>query len=88
MTLKYMSIIFHRIFSYEIYERGGLYLLALHHRTLLTQHPNNHCIENQSGVTAFLPLKPLGLKKLLTQGFTNWEKRKNIMRLPSENKKS
>ena len=57
-----MSIIFHRIFSYEIYERGGLYLLALHNRTLLTQHPNNHCIENQSRVTAFLPLKPLGLK--------------------------
>ena len=53
---------------------GDLYLLALYDRILLTQHPKNHCIENQSGGTAFLPLKPLGLKELLTQGFVNWHR--------------
>ena len=38
---------------------GGLYLLGLYDRIiLLTQHPKNHRIENQSGATAFLHLKP------------------------------
>ena len=54
---------------------GGLYLLAMHDGiTLLTQHPKNHCIENQSGVTAFSSLKRLGLKELLTDIFTNWHR--------------
>ena len=38
---------------------GGLYLLGLCDRIILfTQHPKNHRIENQSGATAFLHLKP------------------------------
>ena len=54
---------------------GGLYLLAMHDGiTLLTQHPKNHCIENQSVVTAFSSLKRLGLKELLTDIFTNWHR--------------
>ena len=40
--------------------------------TLLTQHPKNHCIKNQSGATAFSSLKLLGLKELLTHIFANW----------------
>ena len=58
---------------------GGLYLLALCDGiTLLTQHPKNHCMENQSGATAFSSLKPLkelkGLKEILTQVFANWHR--------------
>ena len=55
---------------------GDLYLLAQYDGIIisLTQHSKNRCIENQSGVTAFLPLKPLGLKELLTQSFANWHK--------------
>ena len=49
----------------------GLYLLALYDEILLTQHPKNRSIENQSRVTAFLPIKLLGLKELFTQGFAN-----------------
>ena len=41
---------------------------------LLTQHPKNHCIENQSGATAFSSLNLLGLKELLTQVFANWHR--------------
>ena len=41
---------------------------------ILTQHPKNHCLENQSGVTAFSSQKPLGLKELLTQVFANWHR--------------
>ena len=50
---------------------GGPYLLALTDGIIifLTQHLKSHCIENPSGATAFLPLKPLGLKELVTQGF-------------------
>ena len=75
MTLKYMSIkLFFIEFCHMKYMKGGgLYLLVLHDGIiLLTQHPKNHCIENQSGARAFLPLKLFGLKELLTQGFTNW----------------
>ena len=54
---------------------GGLYLLAMHDGiTLLTQHPKNHCIENQSGATAFSSLKCLGLKKVLTDILANWHR--------------
>ena len=36
-----------------------LYLLGLYDKIiLLTQHPKNHRIENQSGATAFLHQKP------------------------------
>ena len=68
---------------------GGLYLLALYgliYIILLTQHPKNHCIENQSRATAFLSLKTMGLKELFTQGFANWyrstwgKRKQNIMR--------
>ena len=63
-------------FSHTKYMKwGGLYLLGLYDGIiLLTQHPKNHCIENQSGATAFLSLKLLGLKELLTQGFPNWHR--------------
>ena len=38
---------------------AGLYLLGLYDKIiLLTQHPKNHRIENQSGATAFLHQKP------------------------------
>ena len=49
-------------------------MLAMYDRILITQHPKNHCIENQSVVTAILPLKPLGLKELPTQDFANWHR--------------
>ena len=75
MTLKYMSIklFFPTFFRTKYMKWGGLYFLGLYDRIiLLTQYPKNHCIENQSGATAFLHLKPLGLKKRLTQNFANW----------------
>ena len=78
MMLKYMPIkLFFTEFSHMKYMKwGGLYLLVLYDGIiiLLTQHSKNHCIENRSGATAFLRLKPLGLKELLTQGFANWRR--------------
>ena len=66
---------------------GGLYLLAMLDEIILfTQHPKNYFIENQSGAIAFLPLKLLGLKELLTQDFGKWfrstwgKRKQNIMR--------
>ena len=78
MALKYILIkLFFIEFSHMKYIKwGGLYFLALYGGIiiLLTQHHNNHCTENQSGATTFLPLKPLGLKELLTQGLANWHR--------------
>ena len=70
MTLKYMpSKLFFTEFSHLKYMKwGGLHSLALCDGIiiLLTQHPKNYCREIQWGATAFLPLKPLGLKDLFT----------------------
>ena len=68
MTLKYMPIkLYFTEFSHTKYMKWeGPFLLTLHHGILLTQHPKNHSIENQSGATTFLPIKPLGLKELVT----------------------
>ena len=76
MTPKYMPIkLFFTEFSHMKYMKwGGLYLLALYDRILLSQYPKNYCRENQSGVTAFLPLKLFNLIELLTQGFANWHR--------------
>ena len=71
-----IKLIFTEFSHMEYMESWGLHLLALYDGILilLTQHCKNHCTENQSGATAFLPLKLLGLKELLTEGFANWHR--------------
>ena len=67
--------IFHRIFSYEIYELGrSILFFGTVWWNITCTATKNHSIENQSGATAFLLIKPLGLKELLTQSFANWHR--------------
>ena len=54
MTLKYILIkSFFAEFSYEIYEVRRSVSVSTIRWNILTQHPKNQYIENQSGATAF-----------------------------------